>query len=55
MVELQNKAQPTGLEPVTGRLEIYCSIQLSYGCKMADDAGDDPATACAATVFKTGP
>ncbi len=28
---LMNLAPPTGLEPVTHRLEICCSIQLSYG------------------------
>ena len=25
--------QPAGFEPATNRLEICCSIQLSYGCK----------------------
>jgi hypothetical protein len=29
--QLQELARPKGLEPLTGGLEIHCSIQLSYG------------------------
>ena len=28
---LQRRVRPTGLEPVTPRSEVWCSIQLSYG------------------------
>lgn len=35
---------PAGFEPATGRLEICCSIRLSYGAIEA--TGFEPATPC---------
>ena len=37
-------AHPIGLEPMTHSLEGCCSIQLSYGCRMAAPLGLEPRT-----------
>lgn len=37
-------ATPVGLEPTTYRLEVCCSVQLSYGVLMVLEEGLEPPT-----------